>query len=1120
MAKSNKSELKWFRARKGMLDGINPYENIILAQDLGNEGAKQFTYRPLKDIPAINQLLENENKNLNEVLLPDRAIKPYFDLEMEGKYDNDDKLNLFLSFVGFEIYQLYNIKLELYDFIILDSCREGKLSFHVLINNKVYFENVAECKKFVQYLTYRFNNPQSIDEQELIDELTWYYKETEKRYIFDCVPYMSYQQIRCINQSKRGKQWILKRYNEEIPMNDYWIALYNGVGDREKLNTEIITIQYQNIKRIQNVNKKVTKPAKKPEENAEILAGHWAENFNTEGATLMIKYGLQYKDLYKFPKWKQYLFLIVNNGLSYDSWRNVGMAIAIEGGTENDWIEWSKLNIGGKNDKYKDGETSAFHKFRKSTVFGENSYDIRTLKKLAKMCNPDFFKEKNECFNEYFDLDLQGIKTINEKSDFLSQEGTNEENNIFTDDKIIVKFAGCGKGKTTSIKRMIKHYNFNKYLFISPRIAFATFISGEFDCDCYINKYSEKMVVSLESIMNIPDDYEYDFIIIDECESVLKQFSSPTMNGIYLKAFERLTTYIKKAKKVVFADAYITKRTIEFCKSTNERITLIINSKSNQNKKAIEIHPDLIEPEMLKSIANNENIYTCFSRKKSLVKLKNSLIQHAPAYGIQPNFIKDSIFYYAEGNDKDIRDLNNINEIWGKSKLIATSPSITVGCSFSPENDNNNPHFDKTYIDAFPTCCVRDCFQQLMRVRHTKTNALFFSLPKKSTMFLISNSNNETFKLFEDYDKHCKFKQTMYKELCDSIIQQKQKKNENCDDIIRIKETLESNDENIPLALRKILFFNLYETTISNCFYNEMFYEFLSRSNYSFERVELETEILEPITEIKNDFINFCNLSGYQEGSIAISNEDDIEEYILSISHYDNANKYVDIIREQLKNKLTSIYKFNKIPLINQEEVEIIQHTIRNKIATEHEKLKLKKFFFLKTLNEDVEIDDLVKSELFFNNWCDSRMKKYYDNARTEKFDTYKTLYQNEISAGGILDLIKDNAMQKTIITNINKKLGLKNSFQEDIIITRQQIENIEQYLTENRKAIMATFHKRDRSQNDEATFTKNLKLLQHIYMEWSNMKLVVNQKDKHTKTPIDFTLTNNGFLNVFDYVK
>ena len=135
---------------------------------------------------------------------------------------------------------------------------------------------------------------------------------------------------------KRGNR--INYYNiTDDKYNDYWVSLYDGVGNRERLNPEVITIQYQNIKRVNGINNKVAKKEKtiqKATETQETVED-WSFNFNTEGATLSIKYDLDYDDLLKYPQWKQYLYLIVNNNSSYLQWRNIGMAIAMEGGNKN-----------------------------------------------------------------------------------------------------------------------------------------------------------------------------------------------------------------------------------------------------------------------------------------------------------------------------------------------------------------------------------------------------------------------------------------------------------------------------------------------------------------------------------------------------------------------------------------------------------------------------------------------------------------------------------------------------------------------------------------------------------------------------------------------------------------
>lgn len=104
---------------------------------------------------------------------------------------------------------------------------------------------------------------------------------------------------------------------------------------------------------------------------------------------------------------------------------------------------------------------------------------------------------------------------------------------------------------------------------------------------------------------------------------------------------------------------------------------------------------------------------------------------------------------------------------------------------------------------------------------------------------------------------------------------------------------------------------------------------------------------------------------------------------------------------------------------------------------------------------------------------------------------------------------------------NINNRLGFKNSFDENAIITRKQIEEMGNYLNENRKSILTAFHKKERCKIDEPSFNKNIKLLQYMYYDWSQMSLEVNSKDTHTKTPIDYILKNKDeTINIFEYVR
>lgn len=108
---------------------------------------------------------------------------------------------------------------------------------------------------------------------------------------------------------------------------------------------------------------------------------------------------------------------------------------------------------------------------------GAGSYNLNTLKELAKKISPDFFDEGIRLLNEYFKPDYTGIRMVHEDCKYVSQEGTKFENNILAHERIILLDAQLGGGKTQAIKRLDKYmeetnpYGNYRILILSPRIS-------------------------------------------------------------------------------------------------------------------------------------------------------------------------------------------------------------------------------------------------------------------------------------------------------------------------------------------------------------------------------------------------------------------------------------------------------------------------------------------------------------------------------------------------------------------------------------------------------------------------------------------------------------------------
>jgi phage/plasmid-associated DNA primase len=197
--------------------------HYVFSKDLkDNEGCKGFiAYHKQTDIEIMKQALD-ENNNLYEVIYPTSIIKPYFDLEIETEEENHRSMGLlFIDTTIRYIADKYGVELEMEDFAVFDSCRTGKLSYHLLIQQKICFENMASHSIFAKGLFEYIKNTEP--------SLVW--GEKKQKTIMDVLPYGNHQNFRMPNQSKKGKTHILKNVSK-LPIMDWFVTLQEK-GDRE-----------------------------------------------------------------------------------------------------------------------------------------------------------------------------------------------------------------------------------------------------------------------------------------------------------------------------------------------------------------------------------------------------------------------------------------------------------------------------------------------------------------------------------------------------------------------------------------------------------------------------------------------------------------------------------------------------------------------------------------------------------------------------------------------------------------------------------------------------------------------------------------------------------------------
>ena len=960
-------------------------------------------------LDSIDQLLEiiKKNDNLYELIPEEQPVRMYLDLEIEEEMteeDRQERLKIFLDLFKSQFFNIFQKSINDEDIVILNSSKKGKLSYHIVFL-KYYFDNCYLLKAFINFL-----ETQILLNDEAYKKLYWTKNEKDK-FIMDFAPYGKNRLFRLVNQSKIGSNIKLKIISNHQPI-DSFIGVYNITENDILLNFDKEEVKEQ--------IKKVSKSTKEPK-TKDLTSDNWTDNTNT----LMNFFKMSYDDLQGLPKWKQYLYLIPNNNVNYQNWLIIGYAIRYCGGLKNDWVDWSKLST-----SYKVGECDNFQKFHTADGqgFGEEKkcYNIYTLRRFAKIAHPGFFREKQQCFQCLFDMDLENINVIEEKSFFLSQEGTTDENNILNDDKINILYAFLGKGKTTAIKRLIQKKNYDKILCLSPRQAFARFLASDFNIDCYLegNYNSNKLVISVESLYKINIDMNYELIVIDESESILNQFSSPTMNSRYLEIFNTLVEVIKRSEKVIFADAFISNRTINFSKSFDEKITMIKNNTQPTIRTAVEIPKDDFNSYVINDLKQDNKNYICFSSKTELTSLKN-ILKCDKELGLKEDFNKNALYYYGKGNDCVFETLKNINEEWSNASIVITSPTITVGNSFSMKD-----HFNKVFINGSPTCTVRDTFQTQMRVRYLKDDKMIFSLPTKRQYNYYKSRNLLYFDVLDMFDEFQEGKKEMIINLINDV------KIEALDEL---KNKIENLQET-PKTLKEILFFNLLEQSISNTYYNDLFYLYLEKCGYQLQNSE------EKYNKIK---------------------EQEDEEQIA----------------------------YKDIKIIDQAGADYIADLEKKKKATEQEKIQKDKFYFSLIVKEEYQND-----EFFYNYYMDGRKRKYFNNSKIEFLgDLEGTLQKDFYNSGGIIEQNKLKGLQLKYIQEINKALGLKNSFSDDVVDI-EKINKLGVYLLEHRQNIHEVFGFRDWSKGDNMDLRSIIPFLNKIFNEWNETNFIAKRAKEDSK--------------------
>ena len=362
---------------------------------------------------------------------------------------------------------------------------------------------------------------------------------------------------------------------------------------------------------------------------------------------------------------------------------------------------------------------------------------------------------------------------------------------------------------------------------------------------------------------------------------------------------------------------------------------------------------------------------------------------------------KSCKFYHADTDKKqDAIDIKNANDLWLTKQLLSVSPTMTNGISFSPKDEFNNDiiHFDNTVQFVSNTsCCSRDLFQQLLRVRHLKSKHIYIYVESDT---ILNKKLTETF--YENYE--------------DYFVNFIKKKKEACElEVCRLKNNYKYTRINVeyafdetPPLLSQVEFYNQLEDGLSRKAFIENMKLFMNKCNYNYtiEKIQLDNKS-------KNDSKPKLN-----------------------------------------KDELQNLYKYyNNLEYAEATQLKLLRKKQSKDKATIEDVHQIEKYYFMTFFDE---FNPEIFEKLFRNTYNIHIIKNLY----TEKNRTIVDEFTKDLQhATNYVEYIKHRSSKLFHIEECNKILNIEHSNVEVDSISQEDFSKIKIYVEKNKKDIQIAFN-------------------------------------------------------------
>lgn len=627
-----------------------------------------------------NQLIKlvKQNRGVYEIIIEDRKRKVYFDID---GHQDDTILDKAIQII--KQYFPDDIELNI-------SGNKQNNSYHIVLNN-YYFKNIKDQQKLKRLMDIHND-------------------------IFDNKVYTKNRLMKCVNQSK-PESYVQKIISGSKKIKDHLITCGFPLNSKNAFDVLPDT----------PIDQKTYK-------------GKWeANNIKQLNLKIPVK-DFEFWDATPF----EILKIIPNpirtdpNCLTHvDTWCVANFAKYNCITFEQFW-SWCK-----NKDDSKERANKWFHTHWNNTL--ENckfKYGYNEISRFLERFYPDILKNNDQHkFKQYHAI--TGTKIINNQ--YLSV-------NDFTDKQVQLLALGLGANKTGSMIDYLKQNESKSFILMTPRVTLGHNILGRmkqislpytFYKDKEFNSTKKKreglpnsnnLVIQINSLHYLLNRATpYDIVVIDEIESVLNLWIENitlSAEGHLIPCWQAFIKILREAKKLILIDALLSKKTLKFLESIgikSENIEIIKRSFEPKPRDLIVLPKDYeichFIQDITKDLCNGKKLFVfypfvnrCGDSKNpamtEMVDLISTKYQQTTGKELQFKI------YVGATDDKDKKQLSDVNTVWDDQDLIICNQAITVGVNYDRQQ------FDSCYIAYASFNKPRDLVQVSMRVRTLNDNTV------------------------------------------------------------------------------------------------------------------------------------------------------------------------------------------------------------------------------------------------------------------------------------------------------------------------------------------------------------------------------------------------------------